>query len=285
MDFDQAADELYGTVPERFVAARSALAAAARADGDAGLARRISALRRPAVSAWAVNLLVRAAGEKVAELLEIGSGLRSAWSEGTDLAEWERRRNRVVPAVARTAGELAGRAGHPLRDQARREVEETLQAAVVDPDVAAEVRAGRLTGPRSHVGFAAPGLPGPGSAPAETPPSSGPRKRAEDPRMRLRRLMVETAEAEERAADLEGARVRWEGQVTAAQQQLGTIEEDEDRLRRELDAARERREAAGRRLEAARREYDQATRSADTARRHAETARHRMDEAHARTED
>ncbi|MGI8332574.1 hypothetical protein ACRYCC_21700 [Actinomadura scrupuli] len=284
MDFDQAADELYGVSPGEFVATRDRLAAAARAAGDAGLARRIAALRRPTVSAWAVNQLARQAAGRLTPLLEAGAGLRAAWSAGTELTEWERRRNTAVAEAVRAVYELAERAGHALREPARREVEETLQAAMADPEVAGEVGAGRLTRARSHVGFAAPGLPG-----GEAAPSPGPaprRKRAEDPRIRLRRLQVEAAQAEQEAATLQDTQAEWAGQLATAQRELDGIVEAEERLREEerrlhaeLDALRRRREAAGRQLQVVRRAGDSAARSAADARRRAEEARRRLEKA------
>ena len=59
MDLDAAVDELYGLAPEEFLARRTALAATAKRAGDVGLARQITALRKPTVAAWAVNLLAR----------------------------------------------------------------------------------------------------------------------------------------------------------------------------------------------------------------------------------
>ncbi|MCW2887468.1 MAG: hypothetical protein QOE54_5581 [Streptosporangiaceae bacterium] len=277
MDFDQAADELYGVSPEEFVATRDRLAGAARAGRDTGLARRIAALRRPTVSAWAVNLLARQAADQMDSLLKVGSGLRGAWSAGTGLAEWERHRNSAVAKAARAVRELAERAGHSLREPARREVEETLQAAMVDPEVAEEVRAGRLTRPRSHVGFAAPGRPAPGQAPPPGPAAR--RKRAEDPRIRLRRLQVEAEEAAQAAASLQDTQAEWAGQLDTGQQELDGITQAEERLRGELDALRRRREAAGRHLRVVRREHDNAARSAAEARHRADEARHRLEEA------
>jgi hypothetical protein len=275
VDFDEAADELYGVSPEDFVVTRDGLAAAARSGGDAELSRRIAALRRPTLSAWALNLLARESPEEIASLLEVGSGLRRAWSAGTDLGEWERRRNRVVAAAVGKAAERAERAGHPLREPARREVEETLQAAMVDPGVAEEVRAGRLTRPRSHVGFGVPG--GSGREPAPRPPAR--RKHAEDPRVRVRRLKVKAAEATQAADALENARAEWQDALEVAQRDLDGIEETESRLRRELEELRQRGKAAGKRLEIARREHDNAARSAAAARHHANEAQRHLEEA------
>src|SRR4029453_1473662 len=59
---EQAGDELFGLPPEEFVAARDDLARRLKREGDAKAAARIKALRRPPLSAWAVNRLARQHG-------------------------------------------------------------------------------------------------------------------------------------------------------------------------------------------------------------------------------
>ncbi|MFE2631832.1 hypothetical protein ACFXDP_28475, partial [Streptomyces sp. NPDC059374] len=60
VDLDAVADELYGLRPEQFTAARNERVAAARSAGNRKLADAIGRLRRPSLSAWASNTLVRA---------------------------------------------------------------------------------------------------------------------------------------------------------------------------------------------------------------------------------
>src|SRR5262249_20323608 len=81
VDLDEVADRLYALSPDRFVAERDAAARTAKDAGDAGLARGIGGLRRPTVSAWAVNQVARARPDDLAELLDLGEDLRQAWSE------------------------------------------------------------------------------------------------------------------------------------------------------------------------------------------------------------
>src|SRR4029450_10780087 len=74
----EVADELYAPPPPEFRTARDEQARQARAAGDADLAEAIKKLRRPTVSAWLVNLLIREAPGQVRELLELGESLREA---------------------------------------------------------------------------------------------------------------------------------------------------------------------------------------------------------------
>ncbi|HXA60505.1 MAG TPA: hypothetical protein VNW94_15205 [Streptosporangiaceae bacterium] len=276
MDFDEAADDLYGVVPDEFVMARSGLVAAARADGDTGLAWRIGALKRPTVSAWAVNQVVRDAAGTLEAVLEIGEGLRRAWAAGADLGDWDRQRSRVVAAAVAAARELAERAGRPLRDQVVREVEDTFQAAIVDVGMAEQVRAGRLVQPLSHVGFVAPG----GSAPhlgGEPGSAAVPvvQEVTDLSRRRLRRL---AEQAEQKAAAAAQTRVDREHDVEVAQRELDQVTAKVERLRSGLDAAVAREAVALERVEAARVEYGRAVQAAEAARDHAQEARSRAEQ-------
>ncbi|MGE5135972.1 MAG: hypothetical protein ACM32E_24060 [Gemmatimonadota bacterium] len=164
----EAADELYALPPGEFRAARDERADRARAAGDRELAGAIRKLRRPTVSAWLVNRLVRDAGDRVGELLALGGELRDAQDAlaGDRLRELSGRRRSLVPALAREARRLADEAGQPVSDQAERELTGTLEAALADPAAAEAVRSGRLATALSYAGlggtdaFAAVAAPG-----------------------------------------------------------------------------------------------------------------------------
>ncbi|REE99014.1 hypothetical protein [Thermomonospora umbrina] len=273
MDLTDAAHELYGVDPDAFMDVRGRLVAEARSAGDRGLAKEIGGLRKPTLSAWAVNLLCREAGADLAMLLDLGAGLREAWSSGGSIGGLEQRRGEVVALLLRTALRLASEAGHPLRDAAVREVENTLQAAAVDPEVAEDVRVGRLERPRSHSGFVPMGGTAPPRATATKPP---PTKKRKADRAEAHRRAEEAARKAERRAD-EAARAleEWRSEAEAAKADLDAATEEADDLRRRLDEATERRTAAERRAHLAARELTRATRTADEARRKAEEAARR----------
>lgn len=150
------AHRLYGLRPDRFTAARTAAEKAARDDGDKELAAAIKALRRPAVAAWAVNILVRRRGELVEQVVELGDQLRQAQSllQGDALRELTRQRRQLVTAVASEARSSAADLGQHLSEAAVRQVEETLQAAMTDREAAEAVRSGLLAQPLSSTGLA-----------------------------------------------------------------------------------------------------------------------------------
>ncbi|GII62245.1 hypothetical protein Skr01_23300 [Sphaerisporangium krabiense] len=310
MDLSAAADELYGGAPEEFVERRRRLAAEAKRSGDAVLARRIGGLRRPTVSAWAVNRLARTAPGELGRLLGLGDELRSAWTSGGQVGDLDRRRGELVARLLRTARRSADEAGRPLREPALREVEDTLHAATMDPAVADQVRAGHLSQPQTYAGFA-PADPLPEAkrhAPEEPPkpereaekrrkPEREAEKRrksereaekarrkreradaerrereqAEEERRRRRADLVAAAERE--ARDAERTAAEWESETRDARRVHETATTEVNRLHDELTAAQARQEAAARRLTTAEREHTRAA-------RHAADARHRADSLH-----
>jgi hypothetical protein len=286
VDFDAAVARLYGVAPADFIATRNELA-----KDNPALAKRLRALRRPTVSAWAVNLLARSAADEVGWLLDVGEQLRDAWAAGDHIGGLEQRRSELIARLVRTAGELAADAGQPLREPAVREIEQTLQAATIDPGVAADVHAGRLAKPHSHAGFG-PGLGASPAAPAGAPAGGAERtKRAERPAVKqppdrgraaeLSRLEDEQRAAAERAAAAKSDLAEWDERVEEVRRELAATDDEADRLRRELEEVRERQAAANRKMRVTERERNRAARTADTARRRADEARAQLERARA----
>jgi hypothetical protein len=77
-EVEDAVTGLYQLPLAEFVAARDQLVRQLRAVGDREAARRVAALRRPSISAWAANQLAQAAPSAMAELLETGAALHQA---------------------------------------------------------------------------------------------------------------------------------------------------------------------------------------------------------------
>jgi hypothetical protein len=154
-DLDAVVDELYALPPDAFVPARDDRVAAAKEAGDRDLARAVARLRRPTRAAWLANLLARHRTEELDGLVALARGLARAQQEldGDALRALSGQRHRVVAAMARDAGRLAARQGEPVSDALLREVAGILDAALADPAVAEEVRAGRLTKTVRYSGF------------------------------------------------------------------------------------------------------------------------------------
>jgi hypothetical protein len=267
------AHELYALQPGDFVAARDEAAKRARAAGDRALADEVKRLRRPALAAWAVNVLVRERTDLVLQVLELGEQMRDAQSllQGDALRDLTRQRRQLVAAVTTQTQTLAAGAGHRLADAAVRQVEETLHAAMADPAAAAAVRSGVLAQPLSSTGLEsladALGVD-PSRLPAQSQDSGGPVSLSvvEDRERAEREAKERAAAAAHAVADaLETVRraqaTRSERQATVLQVEAEveelrrTLAEHEHRLDRAADALTE----ADEELAAAQAAYDEAT--------------------------
>ncbi|MBN1096482.1 hypothetical protein JKP76_10845 [Blastococcus sp. TML/C7B] len=155
MDFDEVADELYEVPPEEFVALRKERQDAAKADGDKALAKEIGALPKPSAGAWVCNLLVREQRAELEDLVELGDLLREAQENlaGDQLRALDVQRRQLVTALTRQARALASGRGHPVSTTVATQVEETLRAAMADPDAGRALLTGRLTSPMSYSGL------------------------------------------------------------------------------------------------------------------------------------
>ena len=148
---------LYEAPPEGFVAGRAAAVAEAKRAGDKETAKRLAALRKPTVAAWLVNLLALRRPELIEELVELSTALRSAQRslQGEQLRELSTQRRQVVSALVHAAQQLAVEDDPGLRavKLPMAEVEATLTAALAEPDIAEQVRSGRLVKAATYAGF------------------------------------------------------------------------------------------------------------------------------------
>lgn len=236
-------DALYDGDPDDFVAARQALVKRLRAEGDKQAAAEVGALRRPTAAAWAVNQLARRHPERLARLAERGDDLRRAhqrlMSGGRDddtAAAGRRRREAVADLVEVAAGILteSGRSGDAHRDA----IAATLDAASLDPDVGAEVAAGRLAkelDPPAGFGewdWAAAAAAPPPRPPPRTAPSDDDHDDAAAEQARRR------AERRDRAATARAAAVRARDLADQARAAADHADRERERLEEEVVRAR-----------------------------------------------
>src|SRR4051812_13358983 len=173
-EVEEAADQLYAMDPREFTAARDARAKEVKDAGGKEAAAEIKALRKPTVTAWLANQLVRQHADEVRPLLELGSALRDATAtlSGPQLRELSRQRNDVVRALVRQARRLAADSGQAVSEDVARGLEETLNAALADPGQAELLLQGRLSVQLKHSGYG----PADGSSSAAGKSPSGPAK-------------------------------------------------------------------------------------------------------------
>jgi DNA repair exonuclease SbcCD ATPase subunit len=229
---DEIIQRLYEAPPDGFVAARTAAVDDARKSGDKATAKRLAALKKPTVAAWVVNLLALRRPELIDQLVDLSAELRQAQRglKGTALRELTAQRRQVVSALVTAARELA-QAEEPSIKLPLGEVESTLTAALAEPDIAAQVRTGRLIRAANYAGF------------------------GEVPKPRLRLVTDEAADTEEGEEDDEAEVVEFPQQSTrehAAAERRRREREKRDRdLRRELSAAQSGERRADEQLERA----------------------------------
>ena len=238
------ADELYEVPPEEFVAVRKTRQDEAKAEGDKALAKEIGALPKPSAAAWACNLLVREHREEIVDLVELGDLLREAQENlaGDQLRALDVQRRQLVTALTRQARGLAAAREHPVSTSVATQVEETLRAAMADPDAGRALLTGRLTSPMSYSGLGAtvskPDLrlvhPAPKAAPPpprERPAKAAAKQTGESAADRRAREQEERRRAaeEKRLRELAEARAAEEEAAAAADEAAAVLEEQRRR--------------------------------------------------------
>ena len=201
LELDQIVDELYGLTPDAFTAARDRQAVEARKAGERDVAAAVKKLRRPTLSAWMANALVRRHGADVERLLDLGTALRDAQDRlaGDELRRLSQGRHQVVTGLARQGRALGEEAGLRVGEPAERELEGTLEAAMSDPAAAEALRSGCLTTALRYAGLGfgdpgeavavvrraastpSPATPAAPAAPAATPATPAPATAAPAP--------------------------------------------------------------------------------------------------------
>jgi hypothetical protein len=155
VDLDEVADELYALPPEDFIPARKAREDEAKTDGDKALAKEIGSLPKPSTAAWVCNVLVREAHDEIAGLVELGTLVREAQKSlaGDQLRALDVQRRQLVTALTRQARKLAYEHGHSVSTAVATQVEETLRAAMADPEAGEALLSGRLISAMNYSGM------------------------------------------------------------------------------------------------------------------------------------
>jgi hypothetical protein len=216
-------DDLYGLPVEEFTKARDELAKELRQAGKKDAADEVKSLRKPAVSAWAVNQAVRRRPQDAKALVKAGDELRKAQRgvvSGRD------------PAQLREANSAHRRLVEELTDEARAALEErgaataatvtrvaqTLRAASIDKEASKALTAGTLAEDVEQAGF--------GPLLAAVPSGSRPRRAAKSapkpkPRPKAKPKPPPKPKPDPNAAK----RKRLEEQLTKAQARVRELEE------------------------------------------------------------
>jgi hypothetical protein len=254
MDLDSVADELYALPPDEFTAARDAAAKEAR---DGVLAKAVKALRKPTVSAHAVNEIVRDSPDEIDELLALGDELREAMTRGKgDVRRLTEQRRELVTSLV--AADLPAN----IRD----DVTATLEAATADPQLGAAVRSGRLVKPLRYAGFGAmpdlsdavaTGLPARPPTGKKTPAKKATPKKAPEPPKADKHLGAMRQKVLDLAGTADDAQCRYDEAARAVTEARKVL----DRAEAERTAAHKAAREAHATVEKARRELGKLERS------------------------
>jgi uncharacterized coiled-coil protein SlyX len=253
VDLDEVADELYEVPPEEFIALRTARQDEAKAAGDKALATAIGGLPKPSTAAWVANLLVRAQRPEIEGLVELGGLLREAQENlaGDQMRALSSQRSQLVSALTRQASALARARGRRISSAIADQVEETLRAAMADPEAGEALLSGRLTSPMSYSGLGTtvsrpdlrlvrpPAADRP-PAPARSRPAATDERPSADERRRARereREEARRAAEEKRRRELEEARRVADEAATLADEAQAAAEDERQRIE-ELEARR-----------------------------------------------
>jgi hypothetical protein len=218
-------DDLYGLPVEEFTQARDELAKELRNAGKKEAADEVKSLRKPSVSAWAVNQAVRRSPQETKALVKAGDELRKAQRgvvSGRDPAQLRdattahRRLVEELTEEARAALEERGAAAAATVTR----VAQTLRAASIDKEASKALTAGTLAEDVEQAGFgpllsavpsgtrpkgrraAKPAKPAPKPKPPAKPkpdPNAAKRKRLEE---QLAKAQARVRELEERLEGL-----------------------------------------------------------------------------------
>jgi hypothetical protein len=300
VDLDEVADELYALPPEEFIPARKAREDEAKADGDKAMAKAIGGLPKPSTAAWVANVLVREAHDEIEGLVELGTLVREAQESlaGDQLRALDVQRRQLIAALTRKARSLAYQRGHSVSTAVATQVEETLRAAMADPEAGEALLSGRLTSPLSYSGMGLgeqrphlrvvpplkvdrPAAPAKRAAPDRSGSAEERRRRKEEEARQAaeEKRRLELAEARQAAEDAEAAAEEAaetaEAERAKSEELAGREEELTSRiefLTRELARLREECSAVGTdlaRVERRRKAADHRRREADAALEHA----------------
>src|SRR4051812_7098026 len=261
VDLDEVADELYAVPPEEFIALRTDRQNQAKADDDKALAKDIGALPKPSAAAWACNLLVREHRDEIENLVELGTLLREAQENlaGDQLRALDVQRRQLVAALTRQARALANDAGHPVSTAVATQVEDTLRAAMADPEAGEALLSGRLTSPMSYSGMGTtvsrpdlrlvhppkPDRPRPAPQPAKKAAPKEPGGESAADRRRREQEERQRAAEEKRRRELAEAQAAADEATAAAEEAQNALDEH----RRQVDELIDRRDGLQRRVE------------------------------------
>lgn len=278
LTLDRALDRLYTAGPDRFVAERDALVKVLRST-DKAAAATVKALRKPPVTAWALNQVARSHPSDLAALVEADESVAGSQRSGAGRAALTAAssvRRDVIRRLLDAAVAALDDGGHPASPANRDRMAQTLAAIAVDAEGREALLSGRLTQdltPESLWEAAPPafgGGPATGTSPAkvapageesptgEVAPAAGAGEVAEEVARALARSQARALAAAADSAEAEASRAE-----AAAERAEAEAAELQGKAERACTAARRARAEAGALREEATRRREEAAAAAE----------------------
>jgi hypothetical protein len=145
-------DPLFSGPLGNFTEARNALAQRLTAEGDRAAAARVKQLRKPTVTAWAVNQLAHHHRDRLDELLEATDRLRDA-SNASALRAATKERTKLISSLLDIASQILEDAGNAAGAAQLDRITQTLLAGTSTDEYRDELIQGRLTKDLQPGGF------------------------------------------------------------------------------------------------------------------------------------
>jgi hypothetical protein len=285
-----AGDELFRLPLSEFTAARNALAAKLKKEGDSEESDRIKTLPKPPVSAWAANQLYWKHRGAFDRLLAAGEQFRNAQAaqlagRSADLRAPLEARREALAELTKLAAAILHEAGHPSSPEMMRRIMTTLEALATYGTHSGAPPAGRLIGDIDPPGFEAlaalvptgahnrsgsgKGHAAPRVIPFNQPkPHKGPRKAVDD------REDARRAEQVRRERENEARKA-----LREAERGLAEARRAAERARAEMKEAAARAKTAEKDKAALEARFEKASATAESARQAARQVASRAEEA------
>jgi len=256
-DVERELDRLYGLPLSDFTAARNELARTLKKEGDPEGAAEVGALKKPAVSAWALNQLARRSAPLVRQFLQAGDKLREAQASAAGGGRAEELRAAIAAEraalreVVDAARSLEDERGRRLSDAVVDRIRNSLTAVAGNEQARTLLERGQATEDFDQSGFAGLSAIALGSrapAPAKASPKGGDelaerRQRRDERRQRIQALRARLRELRQEASASRREAGRVERAAAAARSEAERIEREHLQAVRdadELDAEVER---------------------------------------------
>ena len=199
-------ERVFDSPLDEFTSTRDAIVKELKSQGNGDVAAEVKSLRKPTVSAWAVNQLARGEADDIRRLFEIRDEMASAGNAASLRKGVDERKKLLVTLVAR-AEKILTEAGHAPTATTTERITQTLQAGDTDEDRDAIVE-GRLSKDLTPSGFG--GLGGfTGFAEESDDDAEAEEADRLETKRRVEALVTEAEIAEEEASRRSTVRRRW----------------------------------------------------------------------------